>query len=42
VVKAADGNYVKLWIYDNKDERDEKAGYVSFQYQYNADGGTGF
>lgn len=41
VVKAADGNYVKLWLYDNKDEKNA-AGYVSFRYQYNASGSTKF
>lgn len=41
VVKAADGNYVKLWIYDNKNEKNA-AGYVSFRYQYNASGATNF
>lgn len=41
IVKAADGNYVKLWLYDNKNEKNA-AGYVSFKYQYNADGSTGF
>lgn len=42
VLKAADGNYVKLQIYDNKDEKDEKAGFISFKYLYNADGSTSF
>lgn len=42
VVKAADGNHVKLWIYDNKDVTNKKAGYVSFKYQYNASGATNF
>lgn len=41
VVKAADGNYVKLQIYDNKDAKN-KAGYVSFKYQYNESGSTKF
>lgn len=41
VVKAADGNYVKLLLYDNKNEKNA-AGYVSFKYQYNADGSTKF
>ncbi|WP_352421748.1 HmuY family protein [Proteiniphilum sp.] len=41
VVKAADGNYVKLWLYDNKNEKNA-AGYVSFRYQYNASGATNF
>lgn len=41
VVKAADGNYVKLWLYDNKNEKNA-AGYVSFKYQYNTGGVTNF
>jgi hypothetical protein len=41
VVKAADGKYVKLWIYDYKNEK-ESAGYVSFNYQYNESGATTF
>lgn len=42
VLKAADGKYVKLWIYDNKDAKDDKAAHVSFKYQYNASGSTRF
>lgn len=41
VVKAADGNYVKLQIYDNKNEKNA-AGYVSFKYQYNESGSNKF
>jgi len=41
VLKAADGNYVKLSLYDNKNEKNT-AGYVSFKYQYNASGSTKF
>lgn len=41
VVKDADGDYVKLWLYDNKNERTD-AGYVSFRYQYSASGSTNF
>ncbi len=41
VLKAADGNYVKLWLYDNKNEKNE-AGYVSFKYQYNSNGSVNF
>lgn len=41
VIKAANGNYVKLSLYDNKNEKNA-AGYVSFKYQYNADGSTKF
>lgn len=41
VVKAANGNYVKLSLYDNKNEKNA-AGYVSFKYQYNSDGSTKF
>ncbi|MCK9292308.1 MAG: HmuY family protein [Bacteroidales bacterium] len=33
VVKTAEGSYVKIQLYDNKNEKDE-AGYVSFTYQY--------
>lgn len=42
VLKATDGNYVKLQLYDNKDVRNAAAGYVSFKYQYNAGGTTRF
>lgn len=41
VVKTADGEYVKLWIYDNKSEKNS-AGYFSFKYQYNKSGTTSF
>lgn len=41
VLKAADGNYVKLSLYDNKNEKNA-AGYVSFKYQYNASGTAKF
>lgn len=41
VVKAADGKYVKLWIYDYKDAK-AAAGSVSFRYQYNESGATNF
>ncbi len=41
VMKAADGKYVKLWIYDNKNEKNV-SGYVSFKYQYNESGATTF
>lgn len=37
VLKSADGKYVKLLIYDNKNEKNS-AGYVSFKYQYNESG----
>lgn len=41
VVKSASGKYVKLQIYDNKSATNT-AGYVSFKYQYNAEGGAAF
>ncbi|HIW97244.1 MAG TPA: HmuY family protein [Candidatus Tidjanibacter gallistercoris] len=41
VVKTADGKYVKLQIYDYKSAKNEGA-YISFKYQYNADGSTKF
>ena len=41
VTKTSDGKYVKLQIFDNKNEKD-KAGYVSFRYLYNADGSEDF
>lgn len=41
VVKSADGKYVKLQIYDYKDAKNNGA-YISFRYQYNADGGVTF
>lgn len=41
VVKSADGRYVKLHLYDNKNEKGE-AGYVSFNYQINEKGETTF
>lgn len=41
VLKAADGKFVKLQIYDNKNEKNA-AGYVSFKYQYNASGSDQF
>lgn len=41
VIKAANGNYVKLSLYDNKNEKNA-AGYVSFKYQYNASGTAKF
>lgn len=41
IVKAADGNYVKLWVYDYKNEKNA-AGYVSFRYQYNESGSVNF
>lgn len=41
IVKAADGNYVKLWVYDYKNEKNA-AGYVSFRYQYNESGASTF
>lgn len=41
IVKAANGNYVKLYLYDNKNEKNA-AGYVSFKYQYNASGSNKF
>lgn len=34
VLKTANGEYVKLQIFDNKDEKDARAGFVSFRYQY--------
>jgi len=41
VLKTADGKFVKIQIYDNKNETGN-AGYVSFKYQYNTDGGSDF
>ena len=41
VVKSASGKYVKLQIYDNKSATNT-AGYVSFKYHYNAEGGSAF
>ncbi len=41
VVKSAKGNYVKLSLYDNKNEKNA-AGYVSFKYQHNDNGVTDF
>lgn len=41
VVKSASGKYVKLQLYDNKNETNA-AGYVSFKYQHNTEGGTNF
>ena len=38
VIRAADGNYVKLSLYDNK----SAAGHVSFKYHYNASGSNKF
>ncbi len=41
VIKTADGKYVKIWLYDYKDEK-LAAGFVSFRYQYNESGSTQF
>lgn len=42
VLKTADGKFVKLWIYDNRDERNVSTGYISFKYQYNESGSVNF
>lgn len=41
VIKAANGKFVKLQLYDNKNATNV-AGHVSFKYQYNAEGGSAF
>ena len=41
VVKSATGKYVKLQIYDYKNEKNSTA-YISFKYQYNEDGSSKF
>lgn len=41
VVRSASGKYVKLQIYDNKSATNA-AGYVSFKYQYSAEGSGAF
>lgn len=41
VVKAANGNYVKLQIYDYKSAKNVGA-YISFKYQYNNSGSSKF
>jgi hypothetical protein len=42
VIKAADGKYVKLQIYDYKDAKNVAGAYISFKYQYNASGSSKF
>lgn len=41
VVKSADGKYVKLQVYDYKNEKNAGA-YISFKYQYNESGSSQF
>ncbi|MDR1200267.1 MAG: HmuY family protein [Tannerellaceae bacterium] len=42
IVKAANGKYVKLQIYDYKDAKNAAGAYISFKYQYNASGSSQF
>ncbi|NDV78962.1 HmuY family protein [Dysgonomonas sp. 511] len=42
VIKTADGKYVKLQVYDYKDEKNSLGAYISFKYQYNESGSTKF
>lgn len=42
VVKTAAGKFVKLQIYDYKDAKNAAGAYISFKYQYNADGSSAF
>ena len=41
VLKTANGKFVKMQIYDHKNATNA-TGYVSFKYQYNAEGGSAF